>query len=311
LIAFRPIACSLLAFAALTLAEITTAQQRTPGFRHDLFDRRGAHHQDRGWTIAVGVAGFRAEPGDAFSQSFATGADGFTDTLHRGEWAFRGALSPMLSIERWVVPRESKRLDRWGWHLAGSRRAVTESFDGDWSTWDEGGTRTLTSGTLGGEAEAWTLEFGFYAARCYVVRPRFFLEGRLGSGLDLAFFPSSAPLAATSPQAFNYSSDPPPFLQAGLDASLSAGLAIRDGRFLRLQIGADLLQLGGFDWMSGSYRPWRVLLAFDFQKPRAAPDCPTGDTLEDPNRTRKGVNLFGPEMQDHYTGRKKRRRSKR
>ncbi len=152
--------------------------------------------------------------------------------------------------------------------------------------------------------------------RAFSLSQDVFLELGIGATFRCDFvsdfeFISSTPLYLSEDSGFGVESEISPY-SASFEIRAGAGIMMWRGRYLRIQFGADLLQLAPINataklpWLVGNYMPYRVMLHWDLfglKPPKPAGSCAA------PTHSEKAKELFGKDMRK---GRKtKKRKNKR
>ena len=140
-----------------------------------------------------------------------------------------------------------------------------------------------------------TLQTALQVHRAIEIMPDFFLDAHIGIGWNREFGLETSRVGADS--LFLPQTDPSDWRLA-FEGGLGLGVRTQSGRFLRLLVNTDLVQLeptalqggGAWDWMEGSYRPWQFSISWDLLKKRPAASC-VGAPDGQPGR-----DLFGPKM---------------
>ena len=144
---------------------------------------------------------------------------------------------------------------------------------------------------------AFTLQTALQVHRAIEIMPDFFLDAHIGIGWNREFG-----LETSRARSGFYPVFAPARLlrdwRLAFEGGLGLGVRTQSGRFLRLRVNTDLVQLeptalqggGAWDWMEGSYRPWQFCISWDLLKKRPAASC-VGAPDGQPGR-----DLFGPKM---------------
>ena len=252
-----------------------------------LFDPSGMVWNRTGWSVGVGVLGLHPEPRQWEAQWIRGG-----DTLYTGEWTARGGWGFGGEVARWRVLETPVLIDRWQVRAGGGFRQAGEQF--------EGVVQGAVPDTLEGTARHGVASLGLHGLRAFPLTNALFVEGMMGVGMDAWFLRREEPAGPDS--LFRHPAPGPPFRWA-LEAGVGLGYALPKGGFLRLTLEADLLQLspasraGGsrVDLLQQGYRPWSLLLRWDFRRPRPEIDC-SGP----PDPKQPGRDLFDPKMRKRY-----------
>tara|TARA_B110000285_G_scaffold234928_1_gene313728 strand:+ start:1384 stop:2262 length:879 start_codon:yes stop_codon:yes gene_type:complete len=263
--------------------------------RADLFDRKEQAHLGHGWSWKLGGHLLDAAPSTSSSQWLIANADGTLDTLHAGNWSHQGSGSAMVGIGHWWVVQNPVLWDRWSIELAGVRHAVDSEFRGRVAQDGPGLPTTLDTLMDHGES-TFTLQTAIQVHRAIEIIPDFFLDAHMGLGYNYEFGLETVRSGADSALFLPLST--PSAWRLALEGGVGLGVRSQSGRFLRLLINTDFIQLqptaiqggGAWDWMEGSYRPWQFSISWDLLKRRPAASC-VGAPSGQPGR-----DLFDPKM---------------
>lgn len=267
----------------------------------DLFDRMGKRQGPKGWTVLAGASGLLASP-RAMDQTWALAglaSDGtwtVPDTMYSGQWKFRGQPALALGVGRWTVKPEKGLIDRSGWLLSMGNQRVEETFVGVMR--DSLGQ--LQPDTILQAGQAFNIRLQLHVSRAFSITRDIYADVRAGIGLHQDFGPTTQGVDSL----FVGLSDLAP-TRIGIDLAAGIGVRMWSGRHARFMISTRAFQLhqvsrsgkvNAFDWMSGSYRPWSLILALDLQQPRPPTQCgQNSGSIHQPGR-----NLFGPVMRKRY-----------
>ena len=260
----------------------------------DLFDRNERSHLGHGWSWKLGGHLLDAAPSSSPSQWLTSNPNGNLDTLHVGTWSHAGAGSVLVGIGHWWTVKEPILWDRWSIELGGVRHAANSEFIGRVAGNSPGAP--MVADTLMDRAESvFTLQTALQVHRAIEIMPDFFLDAHIGIGWNRDFGLETSRVGADS--LFLPLPDPSDWRLA-FEGGLGLGVRTQSGRFLRLLVNTDLVQLepttlqggGAWDWMVGSYRPWQFSISWDLLKKRPAASC-VGAPDGQPGR-----DLVGPKM---------------
>ena len=260
----------------------------------DLFDRNERSRLGHGWSWKLGGHLLDATPSSSPSQWLTSNPNGNVDTLHIGTWSHAGSGSILVGIGHWWTVKEPILWDRWSIELGGVRHAANSEFIGRVAGNSPGDP--MVADTLMDRGESvFTLQTALQVHRAIEIMPDFFLDAHIGIGWNREFGLETSRVGADS--LFLPQTDPSDWRLA-FEGGLGLGVRTQSGRFLRLLVNTDLVQLeptalqggGAWDWMEGSYRPWQFSISWDLLKKRPAASC-VGAPDGQPGR-----DLFGPKM---------------
>ena len=268
----------------------------------DLFDKNEPSFLGHGWSWKLGLHVLSASPSASQSEWLRTNSMGTLDTLHSGTWEHKGDGSLLLGVGHWWITENPILWDRWSLEIAGVRHGAQSEFRGQIGSPNPGEATTLD--TLIDSSQSFlTLQTALKVHRAIEILPDFFLDTHIGLGWNREFGLQSTRTGADStlflplvlPSAWRLS----------VEGGLGIGVRTRTGRYLRLVVNTDLIQLkpttkqggGAWDWMEGSYRPWQCTIAWDLLKKRPPASC-VGAPQGQPGR-----ELFGPKMRKKMRGR--------
>ena len=278
----------LILFLGVLVSGVLSAQST------DLFDRNERSHLGHGWSWKLGGHLLDATPSSSPSQWLTSNPNGNLDTLHVGTWSHAGAGSVLVGIGHWWTVKEPILWDRWSIELGGVRHAANSEFIGRVAGNSPGAP--MVADTLMDRGESvFTLQTALQVHRAIEIMPDFFLDAHIGIGWNREFGLETSRVGADS--LFLPLPDPSDWRLA-FEGGLGLGVRTQSGRFLRLLVNTDLVQLeptalqggGAWDWMEGSYRPWQFSISWDLLKKRPAASC-VGAPDGQPGR-----DLFGPKM---------------
>ncbi|MDA0302746.1 MAG: hypothetical protein O3B45_00175 [Bacteroidetes bacterium] len=261
----------------------------------DLFDRKEQAHLGHGWSWKLGGHILDATPSSSTSQWLVSNSSGALDTLHAGTWTHQGSGSGLVGIGHWWVVQNPVLWDRWSIELAGVRHAVDSEFNGRVAQAGLGLPTALDTLMDHGKS-TFTLQSALHVHRAIEIIPDFFFDAHLGLGYNYEFGMESERSGADSSLFLPLST--PSDWRLAVEGGVGLGVRSQSGRFLRLLVNTDLVQLqptafqggGAWDWMEGSYRPWQFSISWDLLKRRPAASC-VGAPAGQPGR-----DLFDPKM---------------
>lgn len=274
---------------------ISSATAQTSFFTPTLSDCRSS-----GWSLSIGGAGLGGARSPFHEEWIATNSfSGDLDTLYSGTWTPDGGLHIALGIGRVFIAQTPILADRFSISFVGSRRTITETFDGVID-----GQDTVVTGTGS------SLNVGVFMDALKAIRAtrKMFLEVGIGGGYKRDFsakfdFATSTPLSGVEHEMSPYS--------GCFEFIIGAGFKISQRKYLRVKIAADMLQLAPINgtaklpWRVGEYRPYRAMISLDLFGEK--PIQPTGSCAA-PTHSEKSKELFGKEMRGR--GRAKNKRNK-
>jgi hypothetical protein len=258
----------------------------------DLFDSEQLRYAGKGWSWGIGWHVLTASPANPSDQWIVANADGGLDTMHVGGWENQGGQALRLGISHWRVFENPVLFDRWCIEVAGTRNKVDAMFTGLVA----GSDSSLFLNSLHDHGQSTlTIQTAIQVYRSIELLPDFFLEGHLGVGFDYEINPTFERLG---PDSLFIPWERPSDWRVALEGGVGLGVHTQGGRYLRLVLNTDLVQLkptsiqggGNIDWMDGSYRPWQISLQWDLLKRKPAASC-AGQPEGQPGR-----DLFGPKM---------------
>ena len=262
-------------------------------------------YRSKGWMVALGGGGlmFANESWEDVAL-FANPVSGEIDTLHAGTWTPINQLELTVGAGRIWILENPVLIDRVNLYGLGGRRSIRESFDGIYQSVD---TTFEASGT------ALNVGLALSAFNSITLSPDLFIELGLSATVRKDFLPEIVDVD------FSHDGIPNPFVvpnyTAALEAIAGVGFMRWKGRYLRVHVAADLLQImpgvtgsGKIPWVVGEYRPFRIMANWDIYPKRQPTSC------AGPVHSEKSRELFGEEMRgrfrvrNNYKKRKKRRR---
>ena len=266
---------------AISLCVVLDGNSQSTSFTSTLKEYRST-----GWIFSIGGAGFQGSNTPWGDQRIQIDLfTGESDTLYYGTWTPNSKLHKTLGIGRVWLINEPILIDRINLNFIVSERNVTESFNGALA-----GEDTVIVG------EYTSINLGLHATffHSFTLSPDLFIEAGLGGGIRYDFFTNGVEVINLD-EGFSEGLVPKP-LSASLEAIVGVGAMRFRGRFVRVHLAVDLLQLNPINgtsktpWMLGEYRPYRVILNFDVFRRKPADGCAK------PNFSEKSRELFGEEM---------------
>ena len=271
---------------------------------HDLFDTQRRDFRGSGWTFGIGGHAWVASPQDSPSLWSVVMPDGLIDTLHVGSWSHESTGSPRLELGYWHVSERPILWDRWSLQAGINRHSAVSTFTG--MVADE--SLGFRADTLVDETRsAVTSELTFRIHRAVELKTDFFVDLEMGCGWDREWGMAST---RTGPDSLFVPRPAPSFNRIALEAGLGLGVRTRTGRFLRLMVRTDWLQLhpsseegnGRIQWYEGSFQPFHATLQWDILRLKPEISCAGAVTEQRP-----AMELFEPsQMKDLKKKRRKR-----
>jgi hypothetical protein len=276
-------------------------------------------YKSSGWTLSLGISGLGGSHSPFEDEILlANTSSASIDTVYSGTWTPDGGIHLTGGIGKIFVVKRPLLADRITVGVTGSRRSISETFHGRIAE------PTLQTDSIGlpidssitGAGQSINLGIHCAALRAFTLSQDVFLELGIGATFRCDFdsdfeFISSTPLYLSEDSGFGVESEISPY-SASFEIRAGAGIMMWRGRYLRIQFGADLLQLAPINatsklpWLVGNYRPYRVMLHWDLfglKPPKPAGSCAA------PTHSEKAKELFGKDMRK---GRKtKKRKNKR
>lgn len=274
---------------------------------HDLFDAQRRDFRGSGWTIGIGGHGWIASPQESPSLWSVVTPDGLIDTLHMGTWTHESTGSPRLEFGHWRVSKRPILWDRWSLQAAVNRHAVVSTFTG--MVADE--SSSFRTDTLVDETHPLlTSELTFRIHRAVELKPDFFVDVELGCGWDREWGMVSTRTGADS---LFIPRPVPSSNRIALEAGLGMGVRTRTGRFLRLMVRTDWLQLhpsseqgnGKIQWYEGTFQPFHATLQWDIL--RLNPDISCAGAVTE---QRPAMELFEPTQMKTMQKKSRKKRTK-
>lgn len=254
--------------------------------------------------LALGGGGlmFANEPWEDLAM-FANPTTGTLDTLHFGTWTPSNQLELTAGAGRIWIIEEPILIDRINLQALAGRKTIRETFSGVFESQDS---------TIEASATSLNVGISLSAFNSITVSPDLFIEVGLAGTVKKDFMPEIVDVD------FSHDGVYEPFIvpeyTAALEAILGVGFMRWKGRFLRVHVAADLLQLapingtGKLPWVVGEYRPFRIMANWDLYPKRKPVSC------AGPTHSEKSRELFGDDMRgyrrarNNFKKRKKRRR---
>ena len=285
----------LLGFTIVFMSLISTSSAQNSFFSPTLSDYRSS-----GWTLSIGGSGLGGSNSPFNGEWFiANSTSGTIDTVYSGTWTPQGGFHLAGGIGRVFIAKNSILADRFSINLIGSRRTITETFEG---VIDGQDSVVIGSGSA--------LNIGVFvdALRAITLTKKMFLEVGIGGGYRIDFsskfdFETSTPLSVLEGEMSPFS--------GCFEFIMGGGLKMKRGKFIRVQFAADMLQLAPINstaklpWRVGDYRPYRVMISWDLFGLK--PIKPEGSCAA-PTHSEKSKELFGKKMRG--SGRAKNKRNK-
>ena len=274
---------------------ISNASAQNSFFSPTLSDYRSS-----GWSLSIGGSGLGGS-NSPFNEEWliANSTSGTIDTVYSGTWTPQGGFHLAGGIGRVFIAKNPILADRFSINLIGSRRTITETFEGV-----IGGQDSVVVGS--GSA----LNIGVFvdALRTITLTKKIFLEMGIGGGYRVDFsskfdFETSTPLSVLEEEMSPFS--------GCFEFIVGVGLKMKRGKFIRLQFAADMLQLAPINstaklpWRVGDYRPYRAMISCDLFRLKSIK--PEGSCAA-PTHSDKSKELFGKKMRGW--GRAKNKRNK-
>jgi hypothetical protein len=296
---YRRLFCFGISFVFLSLLSIASAQ--TSFFTPTLSD-----YKFSGWSISLGGSGLGGSH-SIFNDErlIANSSSSLIDTLYSGKWTPDGGIHLAGGIGMVFIAKRPLIADRFTLAVIGSRRSITETFNGRISepTDPIGGPPLIQDSSITGTGQSINIGIHGSALRAFPISQDVFLELGLGASFryDLHSnfdFNSSYPLSIPEGSVSGSESEISPY-SASFEILAGAGIMMWRGRYLRIQCGADLLQLAPINstsklpWLVGTYRPYRIMLCWDLFGLK--PPKPEGSCAA-PTHSEKAKELFGKGM---------------
>ncbi|MBT7652853.1 MAG: hypothetical protein HN563_06005 [Flavobacteriales bacterium] len=274
---------------------ISNASAQNSFFSPTLSDYRSS-----GWSLSIGGSGLGGS-NSPFNEEWliANSTSGTIDTVYSGTWTPQGGFHLAGGIGRVFIAKNPILADRFSINLIGSRRTITETFEGVIDGQDS---------VVVGSGSALNIGVFVDALRTITLTKKVFLEVGIGGGYRIDFsskfdFETSTPLSVLEGEMSPFS--------GCFEFIMGGGLKMKRGKFIRLQFAADMLQLAPINstaklpWRVGDYRPYRAMISCDLfgLKPiKSEGSCAA------PTHSDKSKELFGKKMRGW--GRAKNKRNK-
>jgi hypothetical protein len=285
----------LLGFSSIFMSLISNASAQNSFFSPTLSDYRSS-----GWTLSIGGSGLGGS-NSPFNEEWliANSTSGTIDTLYSGIWTPKGGFHLTGGIGRIFIAKNPILADRFSINIIGSRRTITETFEGVIDGQDS---------IVVGAGSALNIGVFVDALRAITLTQKVFLEVGIGGGYRVDFsskfdFETSTPLSVMEGEMSPFSSC--------FEFIMGGGLKMKRGKFIRVQFAADILQLAPINstaklpWIVGDYRPYRAMISWDLFGLK--PIKPEGSCAA-PTHSEKSKELFGKKMRGW--GRAKSKRNK-
>ncbi|MFB1020624.1 MAG: hypothetical protein QMC37_10360 [Flavobacteriales bacterium] len=276
-------------------------------------------YKSSGWTLSLGISGLGGSHSPFEDEILlANTSSASIDTAYSGTWTPDGGIHLTGGIGKIFVVKRPLLADRITVGVSGSRRSISETFHGRIAepTLQTDAIGLPIDSSITGAGQSINLGIHCAALRAFTLSQDVFLELGIGATFRCDFdsdfeFISSTPLYLSEDSGFGAESEISPY-SASFEIRAGAGIMMWRGRYLRIQFGADILQLAPINatsklpWLVGNYRPYRVMLHWDLfglKPPKPAGSCAA------PTHSEKAKELFGKDMRK---GRKtKKRKNKR
>ena len=262
---------------------ISTCSAQNSFFSPTLSDYRSS-----GWTLSIGGSGLGGS-NSPFNEDWliANSTSGTIDTVYSGTWTPQGGFHLAGGIGRVFIAKNSILADRFSINLIGSRRTITETFEGVIDGQDS---------VVVGSGSALNIGVFVDALRTITLTKKIFLEMGIGGGYRIDFsskfdYETSTPLSVLEEEMSPFS--------GCFEFIVGVGLKMKRGKFIRVQFAADMLQLAPITstaklpWRVGDYRPYRAMISCDLFGLK--PIKPEGSCAA-PTHSDKSKELFGKKM---------------
>ena len=273
----------LLGFTIVFLSLISNASAQNSFFSPTLSDYRSS-----GWSLSIGGSGLGGS-NSPFNEEWliANSTSGTIDTVYSGTWTPQGGFHLAGGIGRVFIAKNPILVDRFSINLIGSRRTITETFEGVIDGQDS---------VVVGSGSALNIGVFVDALRTITLTKKIFLEMGIGGGYRIDFsskfdFETSTPLSVLEEEMSPFS--------GCFEFIVGVGLKMKRGKFIRVQFAADMLQLAPINstaklpWRVGDYRPYRAMISCDLFGLK--PIKPEGSCAA-PTHSDKSKELFGKKM---------------
>ena len=272
---------------------ISNASAQNSFFSPTLSDYRSS-----GWTLSIGGSGLGGS-NSPFNEEWliANSTSGNIDTVYSGTWTPQGGFHLAGGIGRVFIATNPILADRFSINIIGSRRTITETFEGVIYGQDS---------VVVGDGSALNIGVFVDALRAIPLTQKVFLEVGIGGGYRVDFssefdFETSTPLSVLEGEMSPFSSC--------FEFIMGGGLKMKRGKFIRVQFAADILQLAPINstaklpWRVGDYRPYRAMISWDLFGLK--PIKPEGSCAA-PTHSEKSKELFGKKMRGSGSAKNKR-----
>jgi hypothetical protein len=270
-----------------------------------LFTPTLSDYKSSGWTLSLGVSGLGGSHAQFEDELLLANTSGAIDTVYSGTWTPDGGIHVTGGIGKIFVVKRPLLADRITVAVTGSRRSISETFNGRIAepTLETDATGLPIDSAVTGAGQSVNLGIHCAALRAFTLSQDVFLELGIGATFRYDFvsdfdFISSTPLYLPEDSGLDSESEISPY-SASFEILAGAGIMMWRGRYLRIQFGADLLQLAPINatsklpWLVGNYRPYRVMLHWDLFGLK--PLKPAGSCAA-PTHSEKAKELFGKDM---------------
>lgn len=271
------------------------------------FDATLRDYRSHGWTISAGWSGLINSRVSWEDELFvANSCSGLLDTLHLGVWTPEGGRHLTGGLGHVWILKKPILFDRLAFQAIASKRSNTETFVGLIDSEDTTMVVSTSSINIGAVASAF---------HTFTISPDLFLELGVGATIKRDFFPKVGVVDSIAFSQYLDGELPElPLFTGSLEVVAGVGFMMWRGRFLRINIATDLLQLnpingtGKMLWVMNDYRPFRVMINYDLHRKLKAKSCAA------PTHSEKSRELFGEDMRgwrkakNNFKKRKKRRR---
>ena len=263
-------------------------------------------YKSSGWSLSLGVSGLGGANSPFEDELLlANSASSSVDTVYSGTWTPDGGIHLTGGIGKVFIAKRPLLADRITVAVIGSRRSISETFNGIVAepTLQTDSIGLPSDSSITGMGRSINLGIHVSALRAFTLSQDAFLELGIGATFRYDFstdfdFISSTPLYLSEDSGFAPESEISPY-SASFELLAGAGIMMWRGRYLRIQFGADLLQLAPINstsklpWLVGNYRPYRLMLIWDLfgiKTPKPEGSCAA------PTHSEKSKELFGKDM---------------
>ena len=229
------------------------------------------------------------------------------DIVHYGTFIPNAPRNWRFGLGGIYVYEDPILFDRIGLNFIGGKRYNEETFTGLY----HGEQDTINCVT-----SAINIAAVFTVYKTFTISPDLFIETGIGGSIRRDFFRDISSADFSGEINSGIAPDLPVFT-ASCEALLGVGAMMWTGRFIRLNLAVDLMQLAPFNtagetpWLMNSYRPYRVMLSWDLhRRKRGDRNC------ANPTHSEKAKELFGKDMRGtgkavNKVGKKKKKRRRR